>query len=610
MARSALVRGFQRLLKALDFLRLLLVNVLFVVGLVVLFLVLRRDMPAPMPDGGALVLAPQGVLVEQVQLDPLQRMLDGLSGAPMTETAIRDLVKAIEKAGSDDRVAVLVLDLADFTGGGLAKLQAVARALQTFRESGKPVLVHAPRYDQAAYYLASQADEVYLHPMGEVLIEGYAHYPLYFRSLIEKLKLDVHVFRVGRFKSAVEPLLRDDMSPQARQAAAGWLEDIWASYREGVSAARALTPAAIQAYADDLPALLRTTAGDAASLALEQGLVDGLMSREQFLDHVGQRTGMDEQGLPRGMTHREYLRGVGAAAPQPLGPAEIGVLVVAGTLIEGEPRPGMVSGEAMAERIRRIRLDDSVQALVLRIDSPGGSAYAAEQIRQELALLREAGKPVVVSMSGLAASGGYWIALAADQILASPATLTGSIGVFGVIPTLQQTLAEVGIYSDGIGTTTLAGGLQLSRDLSPAVADVVQQRVERIYQDFIGKVAEARGMDLASVDELAQGRVWSGEDALARGLVDALGDLPEAIVVAAELADLPAGWDYRYLLPEISFAEFLLLRAGGGALAPAALRYLPAPVRARLAAEPALQILLHGGDPNGAYALCACPPGA
>ncbi|MDY6956491.1 MAG: signal peptide peptidase SppA [Pseudomonadota bacterium] len=591
----------------IDGLRRWLSRLMFVGFVLVVVVLLRTDLAIQVPNNAALVLKLQGVLVEQSQQDPFQKAVDEALGAPVRETRVRDLVRALNQAADDLRIKTVVLDFSHFEGGELSKLVQIADALQRFKTSGKPVYAYADQYTQSAYLLAAQASEIHMHPMGQVGIEGFSTYPFYFRDLIDKIGLDVNVFRVGEFKSAVEPFIRNDMSESAREANRVWLEDLWEVYKQAVASARSVNPDAIQSYADQLAERLVQTAGDGAQLALQEKLVDALSHRDEFIGRVRGTADPDEFDGFKSIDQNAYLLAVGEQPPSHRGKPTVGILVASGAIVEGDAALGAVSGDAFADQIRQARLDDAVKAVVVRIDSPGGSAFASEVIRRELDLTRQSGKPVVVSMGSVAASGGYWIATAADRILASPATLTGSIGVFGILPTYQDTLAKLGVHVDGVGTTALAGALRADRKLNPAVGQAIQAMVERTYQDFLLRVADARDLPVETVATLAEGRVWSGSDAVRLQLVDGFGEIDEAVTAAAELANLGGNYQSRYLEPDLTLSEYILGRMQGvSVLTRGLVAVLPPELGPivqgwlKTAGQPA------GRAQSGIYAFCLC----
>jgi protease-4 len=445
----------------------------------------------------------------------------------------------------------------------MTKLEDLRDAVAGFKTSGKTVLATADDYSQTAYYLAAQADEIYLHEMGLVVLPGFGRYVTHFKDGLDRLGVDVHVFRVGEYKSAVEPFLRNDMSDEAKEANLDWLGDLWRAWIADVAAARGLSEERLLDYVHRFPELLRQQAGDAARAALEAGLVDHVGERDMVRDRLVELVGEDETTHSfQGVSYQDYLAHLGSDRASLGGGSgdddQVAVLVARGDILDGRRPPGEIGGDSTAALVRQARDDDTVKALVLRVDSGGGSAFASEVIRRELELLREAGKPVVISMGTVAASGGYWIATASDEIWASPTTITGSIGIFGIFPTFQKPLARyLGMHVDGVGTTPLAGALRPDRELSAEAAEAIQQITDRGYQEFLDRVAEARGMTPEEVDRIARGRVWSGEDAHAKGLVDHLGGLDQAIAAAAQRAGLEGGYGITWLEQELDFEEQL-----------------------------------------------------
>ena len=596
----------------LDGLRKVLHLVLLLVLLAVLWGTFSRPIPL-VPDKAALVIDPQGPLVEQLTGDPVERALAQALRSQPTETLLRDVVDAIEAAADDDRISVLYLDLGGLEGGGLAKLEEVAAAIDDFRATGKPVIAYGDFYEQNQYYLAAHADEIYLDPMGAAYVDGYGNYGMFLKDALDKLSIDVNIFRVGQYKSAVETFSRNDMSPAEREESLAWLGAVWNTYKTDVAAAREFEPARLQAYADDAAASLRKAGGDLAKMALDAGLVTSLKGRFQVEDRVAQITGEDEDTRSYvGVDFNSYLANVESGQALASSSAQkVAVIVASGDIVPGEEAPGMIGSDTLAAELRDAAHEDAIKAVVLRIDSPGGSVFASEVIRREVEALRKTGKPVVASMSSLAASGGYYIAMSADKIVASPATITGSIGVFFVMPTFQRSLERLGVHTDGVGTTALAGEFRLDRPLGDMSRDILQQSVERIYQDFIGQVAKSRKMSVEAVDAVAQGRVWAGTDAKRIGLVDQLGGYDDAIELAARLAKLGDDYDVEYFDENVGIGEALGLRirvALAGVIAPllpkGALPVVPKALAPLLAEAERLARL---SDPASVYAYCvAC----
>lgn len=548
--------------------RVAVVNVLFILVVLGLVVWLCRSSGPSFADHNALVLAPKGTIVDQLSGGgPSPSAL--LTGGPADETLLRDMVETIERAGEDDRIDVLVLDLSKLQSAGISKLQELGAALVAFRGNDKKIIATADSYSQAAYYLAAHADEIYMHQMGEVSIIGLGRYHTYYKDALDRFEVQWHIFRVGKYKSAVEPYIRNDMSAEAREADLEWMGDLWTAYLADVSAARGLDAATLLDYAEHYDDHVVRASGDSAVAAVSLGLVDAVGGRDLVRDRLIALVGEDEK---KHDFHRvdadEYLAFARDESPRPRTGSKVAVIVARGAIMDGEQPPGSIGGDSTAELIRKARLDEDVKALVLRVDSGGGSAFASEIIRREFELARASGKPVVVSMGSVAASGGYWISTASDEIWASPTTITGSIGIFGMFPSFDKALASnVGIHSDGVGTTKFAD-VSPQRSLEPAVARALQSGIEHGYQEFLARVAQARNMTPEQVDVIAQGRVWSGADAHAAGLVDQLGGLGDAIASAAKRADLGDTYQVEYVdrdmgLPERIAKELMGAEASG-----------------------------------------------
>jgi protease IV len=601
---SGLWRGLDGLRKVLHLILLLVIFGL-IVGL------LRGSVPR-IPAKAALLVAPAGQLVEQLTGEPLQRALQEARGEEHAETLLWDLTDSIRAAAADPRIQVVALDLEKFEGGTLPTLDELAGALREFRASGKKVIAYGTELTQERYYLAAQADEIYLDPMGFVLIDGYDRYRTYLKDALDKLGVDINVFRVGAFKSAVETYTRTSMSPEDREESRGYLGAMWTTYQDAITRARKLPPDALSKYVDSLSKTVPAAGGDAARVALQAGLVTAVKTRldaeQRLIGMVGQD---DSDGSFRSVSTDDYLRY--ARTQKKLranGKARIGVIVAEGEILDGDQPPGTIGGDSTARLIRQARLDKGVKGVVLRVDSPGGSVMASEQIYRELQALRAAGKPLVVSMSGYAASGGYYISAPADEIWANPATITGSIGIFAIIPTIDKTLGKIGISTDGVGTTPLSGQLRLDRPLGEEARALLQSQISRGYDEFLERVATGRKKTRDQVDEIAQGHVWAGTDARRLGLVDQLGSYSDAVKAAARRAKVT---DYaaEFLEPELTWPEQLalslrsrladlLLRASPGeaALASLAQRFDPVTREA--------ERLARFSYPNRLYAYCFC----
>jgi protease-4 len=568
-------RIFVGIWRGLDGLRkfLHLVVLLTIFGFVVG--ALRTSIPH-IADASALVIAPKGEIVEQLSGSPVDQALEKVQGNAKEETLLWDLVDALKAAKKDARIAAVVIDLNYLTGGGQPTLAEFTAAIKDFRSSGKKVVAHATSFLQESYYVAAAADEIYLDPMGLVAIDGYERYRTYYKELFDKLGVEVNLFRVGAYKSAAEVYVRTDMSPEDREESLAYLNALWLSYRTAVAEARGLTPTDISDYVANLVPAMLAAKGDAAKVALDAKLVTGLKSsldvERRMVELVGSDSPKDTEkkveadksdaGESYNSTSLEdYLRVVQAEKrARGLGKDKIGVIIASGEILDGSQPPGTVGGETAASLIREAREDDDVKAIVLRVDSPGGSVFASEQIYREVRAAQVAGKPVIVSMGDLAASGGYYIASSADEIWAHPATITGSIGIFGAIPTFQNTLKKIGVSVDGVGTTNLSGQLRIDRPLGEDAKVLLQSFIERGYEEFLQHVAEGRKKTRDEVHAIAQGRVWIGTDAKKNGLVDQLGLFDQAVKSAAKRANLTGDYDVERIEPELSWAESLALQ--------------------------------------------------
>lgn len=547
------VMSFEGLRKFLHLL-LLLVIFGFVVG------ALRGSIPK-MPNDAALVVRPEGEIVEQRSGDPLELALAEARGLGRKETTLRDITEAIAAAADDKRIKTLVLDFDAMSGAGQPTLDEFARAVTKFRESGKKVVAFATGYGRDSYYVASHADEIYLDPMGLVVLEGYERYRNYYKSALDKLGIDVNVFRVGTYKSAIEPWIRDDMSREDREASQAFVDSLWNTYLAAVAKARDLEVQALRDYVANLSPTVKAAKGDTAKVALDAALVTGLKTPLELEQRIIELASLDKKSQSyQSVSLSDYLRIVRAEDKiSSHADARVAVLIGSGEIVDSGGGGGVIVGDAMAGLIRKARLDDDIKALVLRIDSPGGSVLASEAIYRELLAFKETERPIVVSMGDLAASGGYYIAAPADEIWASPATITGSIGIFGLFPTAPRAFAKIGVGTDGVGTTPLSGELRLDRPVGPAAAMLLQATIERGYEDFLARVSSGRSMTRDEVDAIAQGRVWSGRDAKRLGLVDELGSLDQAIEAAARRAGLQEGkYERDYLEPEKSWAQQLV----------------------------------------------------
>ncbi len=605
--RGPLRRFFAALWAFVGWLRVSLANLVFALLLVGVVVMLSSDGLPRVPEGVALVIDPSGAVVEQLSfVDPLANLF-GAGEQAERETLLRDLIEAVRHAKDDRRIAMIVLATDALSGAGITKISDVAAELEAFRASGRKVVAVGDAFTQDQYLLAAQADEIWMHPLGTVELAGYASYRNYYAGALEKLRVDLHVFRSGTFKSALEFLERGDMSEADRLATGELLREVWGAFTNSVTSRRKLPPEAVDHYANEIDVILERHGGDAGAAALEHGFVDALKGRAAIDEALKQIVGEDDEGNVKAVGFRDYL----AAVRPPFDLAQdralpaVGVIVASGVILDGEQPAGNVGGDTLAGLIEQAADDEDVAALVLRIDSPGGSAFASEVIREALLGFRATGKPLVVSMGSVAASGGYWIAAPADEIWAGATTITGSIGVLSAFPSFARALGELGIRSDGVATTRSAGGLDPARELSPQLRKVMELANTRMYRRFLEIVAEGRGMPVERVAELAEGRVWTGAQAAANGLVDHLGNLDDAVAAAARLATLDA-WRMRWIEEPQPFAARLLARL---ALAPQSLLAefaAAAGIAGVLELDEPVRVLAGAlREPGAQYALCS-----
>jgi len=552
---------FTGLFRWLDRLRRILVNGLFVL-IILAYAAVMLSMQPNVPDQAVLVLNPVGQIVEELELpSPMSLPLTG--GAATSQTRVHDLVAVIRQAAVDKRIRLMVLQLDEMSRSSLPELQEVRSAIEAFRATGKMVVAVGPNYTQSQYYLAAAANTVFLHPMGYVGLEGFSMYRNYIRDALDRLHVRAEVFRAGKYKSAIEPLLRNDMSDADREANQALLSTLWGSYLKDIARMRNLRVQRLQEVLDAPSHYLKDYHGNLAELAKAEGLVDELADQGAIEDYIA--GAMDiEQGEYPAIAFRDYLHA--AVSENDDGhDSQVGIITASGMILDGQQPAGSVGSESMLEMLARAQKDDAIKAVVLRVDSPGGSAQASETIRTAIMRLQKAGKPVVVSMAGVAASGGYWLAAPADEIWASATTITGSIGAFGVMLNLQQGLEELGVHSDGLGTTSIAGGMRVDRAMPPELAAVMQLTISDVYQRFVHIVATGRKLEESRVKEIAEGRVWSGLDAQRLGLVDHLGDFDAAVNAAARLAALGDDYGRHWIRPPQGLGEIILSKLIGKA---------------------------------------------
>lgn len=599
---------FKGIWKLITFVRVALVNLIFLLSIAVIYFVyIHSDTTPPaVPQQSALVINLSGPIVEQSRyINPMDSVTGSLLDKELPkENILFDIVETIRYAKDDDNVTGIVLALKELPETNLTKLRYIAKALNEFKASGKPIYAVGDFYNQSQYYLASYATKVYMSPDGGVLLKGYSAYSLYYKTLLKKLDVNTHVFRVGTYKSAIEPFIRDDMSDAAKESASRWLGQLWSAYVDDVSNNRQIDAKTLNPNMDTFLKELESVDGDIAKLAKKLGLVDELATRQQVRLELADVFGSDGQDSYKALGYYEYRT---TMLPDMSSEShDVAVIVASGAIMDGKQPRGTVGGDTTAALLRQARNDDKVKAVVLRVDSPGGSAFASEVIRNEIEAIKQAGKPVVVSMSSLAASGGYWISMGADKILAQPTTLTGSIGIFSVITTFEKGLNDIGVYTDGVGTSPFSG-LGITTGLTQGAKDALQMGIEHGYRRFIGLVGENRGIDIDAVDKIAQGRVWTGQDAMQNGLVDEIGDFDDAIVAAASLAELESYNIYWVEEPLSATEQFIQefmnqVQMSIGldiqSMIPSSLQ----PISQQLAQDS--QLLSNFNDPQGRYAFC------
>jgi protease-4 len=603
----AVINIFRYTGKIFTAVRNMIFNIVLIVILIAVVGTLIPGDRVQIPENTILRLDISGNIVEERKILSMFERLLGSSVDPENtdpETVLQDILDVIDNAAADDRIAVLLLNLKHMEKAGLNQLQAIGQALDDFKASGKTIVAAEDFYSQSQYYLAAYADKIIVNPMGGVDIHGFGVYRLYFREALEKLSVTYNIFKVGTYKSALEPFTRDDMSPEDRQQNQTWLSALWQVYIDDIQLQRNISREMIDNYTNNTAAGLESTKGNTAQLALKTGLVDQIWTRPQITAYLTSLTKTTEEKLHT-LSSSDYYKTIQPSFSQdPSVKEKIGLIVAEGNILPGKQPPGIIGGDSLAALIRKARENKQVKAVVLRINSGGGSAFASEIIRQELLELKKKGKPLVVSMGAVAASGGYWIAADANEIWASAATITGSIGIFGAIPTFEKTLASVGIYNDGTGTTPLASGLDLTQPLPDQLKGIIQQAIANNYDQFLQIVADGRKMEKRQVGELAEGRVYDGKTAQAFGLIDKLGTLEDAIEAAARLAGIEE-YGTEYISPPESVSDqfFQFLTAKLPAVS-ANRDHHPVLARLKKILASRLENYLLLDDPQGIYAHC------
>ncbi|EMA2412451.1 signal peptide peptidase SppA [Vibrio vulnificus] len=599
---------FKGIWKAITFVRLALTNLIFLLSIALVYFIYfyGHDTQPQVEQPSALVLNLSGPIVEQsLYINPMDSFAGSLFGEEIPkENVLFDVVDTIRYAKDDEKITGLVLSLRDMPETNLTKLRYIAKALNEFKASGKPIYAVGAFYNQSQYYLASYADKIYLAPDGGVMLKGYSAFNLYYKTLLEKLDVTTHVFRVGTYKSAIEPFVRDDMSPAAKESATRWLTQLWGAFVDDVANNRKIDPKTLNPSMEEFLSQLESVNGDLAALSIKLGLVDELATRQQLRAQLAEKFGASGDDSYKAISYYDYRATMRDNFD--VNADDIAIVVASGTIMDGQQPRGTVGGDTVAGLLRQARNDDKVKAVVLRVDSPGGSAFASEVIRNEVQALKDAGKPIVVSMSSLAASGGYWISMSADKIIAQPTTLTGSIGIFSVITTFEKGFNKLGIYTDGVGTSPFSGE-GISTGLSKGASQAFQMGIEHGYQRFISLVGNNRDLSLDAVDKVAQGRVWTGYDALQHGLVDQIGDFDDAVAEAAKMAQLEnynLYWVEEPLSPTEQFIQEFMkqVKISMGVDIQSILPPSLQPVAQQM--EQHASLLQNFNDPKGYYAFC------
>ncbi|MYM66503.1 signal peptide peptidase SppA [Pseudoduganella sp. FT55W] len=559
---SYIRNGFAFFWRALDAGRRTVLNLIFLALVLVLLYAIFGGGAKPLQPKTTLVLELKGQLVEQSSVNARDALLTNVRGGEVHKMMqLRDVLAVLDQAAKDPDIGAVVLLTDELQGAGQATLREVASAIDRFKASGKQVVAWGSSYDQRQYLLAAHANEVYLHPMGMVLIEGFGRYRNYYRDALDKLGVTVNLLRVGTYKSFAEPFIANGPSQAASEAESYLNNALWAAYTDNVEKARKLPQGQIMKTINDLPTQVAAVNGDLAKLSVSAKFVDGLKTKDEIRQMMTKRGAADAEGKSfRQISFDDYL----ARVPRKVTGDAVGVIVAQGEISDGSAGPGSIGGDSTSKLIRAAREDDNIKAVVLRVDSPGGSAFASELIRRELELTRAAGKPVVVSMGNVAASGGYWISMSSDEVIAEPTTITGSIGVFAILPTADKVIDKLGIHTAGQPTTWLGDAGNPLRPLDPRLGQLIQGSINHIYAEFTTKAAAARKTTPEKIDEVAQGRVWTGTQAKDRGLVDRLGSYGDALKSAASRAKLPADYRVVYVEREISKFDRIIEMVGGG----------------------------------------------
>jgi len=544
---------FSTVWQFISWLRTAFFNLVFALILVAILASIASAPHFEMPDETALFIAPAGYLVDQRTYNPSPSELILGNSDQAEETPLFELIETINSAAKDSRITALIFQLDHFQGGGISKMEELGQALQAFKDTGKPIYAYADNYSQQQYFLASYANTVYLNDMGNVLLTGFGMYKNYYKEASDKLSIKFHVFRVGDYKDAVEPFMRNGMSDASREHNGRWISDLWQRYTHAVTGNRNLDENAIEQYIAALASQPSVRKESLSEIARLSGLVDELHSRNAIHKALAEKVGEHEEDPTfASINYQQYRQEISSETQD--NSDNIGLIVATGTIYDGYHDTGSIGGDSLSDLIEQARKDDSLKALVIRVNSGGGSAFASEVIRQQIIAAKESDLPVYISMGSMAASGGYWISTAAQEIWATPSTLTGSIGVWGLIPNVNEGMERLGIYSDGVGTTDLSDVYNIDRELREPAQNLIQSGVNDVYHRFLSIVADARESDPASVNEIAGGRVWTGSSAQALGLIDHLGSLQDVFAAVASTQQL-SDYDIKIIRKPLSTTE-------------------------------------------------------
>lgn len=596
-----MIKILKLLWRGIDLTRRLVLNLVFFALVIGVIAALTYEKPVGVAPGSILLVTLSGQISEESDFDSRGTVSSVFEGSDAS-TRLRDVIRALNLAAGDKRIAAVHFRVQDLQSAGLASLREIGAAMDRVKAAGKKITVWSTGYSQAQYAVAAHASEVFMHPMGGALLRGISSVRLYWGEALKNLGVTVHVYKAGDFKSAPEVFVRSSPSKESLQADRFWMQDVWEQYTANIESARGLMPGAVDKLIETYPAMLEKAGGDMSRVALDQSLVDSVQTLDEVQDllrtRMGWKSAADEKYV-------DYLSYLAAEESTPSG-KRIAVVTVEGEIKDGADAPGMTGERDAVERIRAVRESPDFAALVVRIDSPGGSTVASELIRRELELVKKAGKPVVASFGDYAASGGYWIALAADRIVTDPMSVTGSIGVFGMMPTFEKSLEKLSLGSGGVSTSPLAGAMNPLQAVSPQFEKMMELTVARTYRDFITLVAKNRKMDEKKVAEIAQGRVFTGRQAVELGLADSLGGLDAALAEAAKLAKLSSS-QATFLEREEGGVSMFLMRLMRRAAAASGLQdFLGAVEPAAKVLEPVERLQNAASGPMLLYAHCLC----